>query len=56
MPISILGKKKIQIADILADMISAKCGYQILVTKICDGGRISYIITNFIPNISALNS
>ncbi len=30
--------------------------YQILVTKICGGGRISHILTNFIPNISALNS
>ncbi len=37
-------------------VISAYCGYQILVTKLCNGGRISYILTNFIPNISALNS
>ncbi len=33
-------------------MISAECGYQILETKICNGGRISHILTN----ISALNS
>ncbi len=46
------GSKKIPIPVILA----AKCGYQILVTKICNGGRISYILTNFIPNITALNS
>ncbi len=36
--------------------VSARCGSQILVTNICDGGRISYILTNLIPNISALNS
>ncbi len=36
-------------------IISAECGYQILLTKICDGGGISYILKNFIPNISALN-
>ncbi len=32
------------------------CGYKTPVTKICDGGRISYIFTNFFPNIRALNS
>ncbi len=36
--------------------ISCECGYQILVTKTCNGGRISYILTKFIPNISALNT
>ncbi len=30
--------------------------YQVLVTKICDIDRISYILTNFTPNISALNN
>ncbi len=38
---------------------STECGYQIVVTKICNEGRISYIeqsFSNFIPNISALNS
>ncbi len=44
--------KKIPITDILAN----ECGYQIVVTKICYEGRISLILTNFIPNISALNS
>ncbi len=36
--------------------ISAECGYQILVTKICNGGKISYILRNFIPNISVWSS
>ncbi len=31
-------------------------GYQVLVRKICNGGRISDIFTNSIPNISTLNS
>ncbi len=31
-------------------------GYQTLLPKICNGGRTAYILTNFIPNISALNS
>ncbi len=35
-------------------IISAECGYQTLVIKICNGGRTSYILTNFISNISAL--
>ncbi len=26
-------------------IISTECGYQILVTKICNGGRLSYILT-----------
>ncbi len=51
MPIPISGNERIQISKI----ISAECGYQILVTKICNEGRISYILTNFIPNISAMN-
>ncbi len=29
---------------------------KILVTKTCNGGRISQVLTNFIQNISALNS
>ncbi len=37
-------------------MTPAECGYQILVTQICEGGMVSYILTNFIPNLSALNS
>ncbi len=36
-------------------IISAQCVYQILVRRNCHEGRISYILTNFIPNISALN-
>ncbi len=43
-------------ADIINSIMSAECGYQVLVTKICRGGRNSYILTNFIPNFSALNS
>ncbi len=35
---------------------SVECCYQIFVTKICHGGRMSNISTNFTPNISALNS
>ncbi len=50
MLITILGRKKIPISD-----LSAECGYQIHVTKICVGGMISDILTNFFPNISALN-
>ncbi len=52
-------EKKILIFDMLASIvyiISVECGYQIHMTKICNGGRISYILTNFILNISALNS
>ncbi len=47
-PSPILGSSKILISN-----ISAERGYQILVTKICNGGRISHILTDFIPNISA---
>ncbi len=36
-------------------VIRTESGYQILVTKI-NGGRISYILPNFTPNISAPNS
>ncbi len=44
----ILGSKKIAISDSLANIkkiyiISSVCGYQILVTKICGGGRTSDI-------------
>ncbi len=35
-------------------MISAEYGFPVLVTK--NGSRISYVLTNFIPNLSALNS
>ncbi len=44
--------------DISANIyvISAGCVYQKLVTKICNEVRISYILTNFISNICALNS
>ncbi len=35
---------------------SSECGYQILVIKTCNAGRISNIWTNFTLNISALNS
>ncbi len=41
---------------ILMTNISAECGYQIPVTRIYSGGRISYIFTNSIPNIRALKS
>ncbi len=37
-------------------IIMDECGHQILVTKICNRGRICEILTNFIPNMSALNS
>ncbi len=55
-PLPILASKKIPTLDILADKIYicktlSECGYQMLVAKICNGGRISYI-----PNISALQS
>ncbi len=41
------------IADVI---ILAKCVKQILVTKTSNGDMISYMLTNFIPSISALNS
>ncbi len=59
MAISTLGSKKILISVISADIlyaVSAECDYQRLVTKIWNGGRMSCILTNFIPNIGALNS
>ncbi len=46
MLIPILGSKKIKTSDILLDIIyiiSTESGYQILVTEICNGGRISDI-------------
>ncbi len=36
--------------------LSAEYCYQIDVTKTCNGGRISHILTNFILNISTVNS
>ncbi len=36
-------------------IVSAECAYQILVTEICNGCRISYFLTNLISNINALN-
>ncbi len=50
MLMAILGSKKIMISD-----VSSECVDQILVTKICDGGRMSDFWTNFISNIRALN-
>ncbi len=41
----------------MCDISADGCGYQILGTKIVSKeGRISYILTNLTPNISALNS
>ncbi len=51
MPILIQGSKKFLIFDISANIIciiSDECGYQILVTKIYNEGRVSYILTNVI--------
>ncbi len=56
MRILILGRKKIQINWPLLYVILAECGYEILVRKICIGGRISYILTNFIQNITVPNN
>ncbi len=58
---SITGQGKFQISDILPGImctvsVSAECAYQILVIKMYNGGRISYILRNLIPNISALSS
>ncbi len=36
--------------------ISAECGYQVLVIKICNGDGIFYIWTNSTPNMSAHHS
>ncbi len=49
----ILRHKKSMVSDI---DILADCEDEMLVTKIHDGGRISYILTNISPNINALNS
>ncbi len=45
----ILESKKILISDISDDimcMMLVESDYQILVTEICNGGRISYILSN----------
>ncbi len=55
MPMAMLRSKKILISNISASIkyiIPTECGYQVLVTKTCPGGRVSDILTNFIPNIS----
>ncbi len=52
MLIPMLVSKTILISDILVNVTSiilAKFGNEILVTKICNGGRIFYTSTNFIP-------
>ncbi len=59
MQIRILGSKKIPLSNISADIVYiyimvAKSGYQILVTKVCNEGRISYIL--LFLNVSAVNS
>ncbi len=52
--ILMLGSKKILISNIFWPlqiyMISSECGFQILMTKICHGRRMSYILTSLIPN------
>ncbi len=59
MPILILGSKKIAIPDISTFITCIL--YQLnvvimqLVTKMCNGASVSYILTNFLPNIRALN-
>ncbi len=56
----LLGVKKfrylINIGWYCTYVISTECGYQVLVTKTCYGGRISYVLTNIILNFSALRS
>ncbi len=55
----IMESKKITISDISADIMYIKYWQNVFVkylTDISNGGRISYILTNFISNISALNS
>ncbi len=52
----LLGSGKTLKCQLIYHTISAECGYQILVTNICTGGRIRYISTDFTLNISALNS
>ncbi len=59
MPIPVLGTKKIPISDILAGIIhiiSTEWCDQILVTRIRNRGRLFDILTNFLPNMRALNS
>ncbi len=59
MQIQILGSKKIPLSDISADIVyiyimATESGYQILVTKVCNEGRISYIL--LFLNVSAVSS
>ncbi len=55
--ILILGGKKILIFDVSGkNLYISGIGYLILVTKIRNEGMISDILTNFIPNTSALNT
>ncbi len=42
----------IRYIGILDITITTECGYQMLVTTICNGSKISHILTNFIPNIN----
>ncbi len=44
------------ISQYYLEIILVECVYQTPVTIICNGGKISYILTNFILNTSALNS
>ncbi len=43
------------IAQYYMYIIATECGYQILMTKICNGGRVSYILTNLVLDINAVN-
>ncbi len=59
---TILGSKKTLTYDILVNILhtvlyikSTECGYQILGTKICYWGRLSYILRKFYSNTGALN-
>ncbi len=59
--IPVLRCKKIMVSVILTHiiytcMMLAECDYQIMVTGICNGCRISYISTNITLSISALHS
>ncbi len=63
-PIPILGSKKMPISDTLYNTmkiwkyiyIYTQYMYWVIATNICNEGRVSCILTNFIQNISALNS
>ncbi len=49
--IPLIGSKNInRLIFYIYSIISAECGYRVFVTRICNGGRISYLL-NFISKL-----